>query len=210
VEDAGTARLETFSDGILAIAATLLVLEFSISMPLHESLGDALLHLWPSYLAYVTSFMTIGIIWVNHHSIFQLIARTDRRLLFANTLFLMVVAFIPFPTRLVAEFLNEGRDERAAVLAYGVTLTLMAVSYSGVWLTASYRRRLIAPSAPQKQVDAVSRSFHPGSFLYASATGLAFASPVVTIVISLVLAVFYIPSEWFFLRRLPAPGRPPP
>jgi uncharacterized membrane protein len=211
VEDQGTVRLETFSDGIFAIAATLLVLEFSIASPLHESLGSALLHLWPSYLAYATSFLTIGIIWVNHHAIFQLIARADRRLLFMNTIFLMTVAFIPFPTRLVAEFLNKGSDERDAVLAYALTFTLMAITYSGLWLTAAFRRRLIAEPVPQERVTAVSRSFYPGWILYAIATGLAFASPVVTIAFMLALALFYVPSEWLFLRRLPEqPSRPEP
>ena len=101
-----TARLETFSDGVFAIAATLLVLELSVGGTAHGDLGRKLLDLWPSYLAYATSFLTIGIIWVNHHAIFELIGRTDRTLLFVNTVFLLVVAFIPFPTRLVAHYLT--------------------------------------------------------------------------------------------------------
>jgi uncharacterized membrane protein len=201
--DSSTTRVETFTDGVLAIAATLLVLEFSVKLPLHRSLGAELLDLWPAYLAYVTSFLTIGIIWVNHHAVFDLIAGVDRTLLFINTVLLLVVAFIPFPTKLVAEFLQSGENERAAVLAYGCTLTLMAVLYGTLWFYAAHGRRLIRPEAPQERVDEISRSFAPGSFLYAGATGLAFASPVATIAVTLALAVFYVPSTWLTRRREP-------
>jgi uncharacterized membrane protein len=205
VEESGTTRLEAFSDGVFAIAATLLVLEIGVDEPLRHSLGRELLDLWPSYLAYATSFLTIGIIWVNHHAVFELIGRTDRTLLFVNTIFLLVIAFIPFPTRLVAEFLRKGDDERAAVLAYGCTLTLMAILYGALWFYASAGRRLIAAGAPQERVDEISRSFAPGSFLYAGATGLAFASPVASVLVTLALAAFYIPSTWLRRRREP-PG----
>ena len=97
-----TARLETFSDGVFAIAATILVLELSVGGAKVGDLGSALLDLWPSYLAYVTSFLTIGIIWMNHHTLVETIERADRVLLFLNLLLLLVVAFLPFPTKLVA------------------------------------------------------------------------------------------------------------
>src|SRR5207248_1720487 len=115
-----TSRLEAFSDGVFAIAITLLVLEFGVDTATHD-LGSQLLHIWPSYLAYVTSFLTIGVIWVNHHALFDFVGRVDRALLFLNTLLLLVIAFTPFPTRLIAEFLREGDNERTAALAYGIT-----------------------------------------------------------------------------------------
>src|SRR6266581_5718453 len=91
----GTSRLETFADGVLAIAATLLILDVSVSRsPLSTQLARA----WPSYVAYMVSFLTIGIIWVNHHAIMDQVARCDRTFLVVNVFFLMVVAFIPFPT----------------------------------------------------------------------------------------------------------------
>ena len=99
-----------FSDGVFAIAATLLVLEFTVKTGGHgaPTLGHQLLHeLWPSYLAYATSFLTIGIIWINHHHVMETIERVDRTFLFINTLLLLVVAFIPFPTRLVAHYLAK-------------------------------------------------------------------------------------------------------
>ncbi|HEY1367169.1 MAG TPA: TMEM175 family protein [Gaiellaceae bacterium] len=201
MEDVGTARLETFSDGVFAIAATLLVLELGVDEPLHHSLGHELLHLWPSYLAYATSFLTIGIMWVNHHACFERIGRADRTLLFLNVLFLMLVSFVPFPTRLVAEFLQEGGpNERAAAVAYGCTLTLTAILFNSLWLYATTGRRLVGANVPQERVDEITRTFAPGVFLYGGGTGLAFVSPVASIVVYLVVALLYVPSASIFLR----------
>jgi len=200
MEDVGTARLEAFSDGVFAIACTLLVLELGVERPLRHSLGHELLHLWPSYLAYATSFLTIGIMWVNHHACFERIGRADRTLLFLNVLFLMLVSFVPFPTRLVAEFLQEGTNERAAAVAYGCTLTLTAIMFNSFWRYASSGRRLIAEYVPQERVDEITRSFAPGVFLYGSGTGLAFVSPVASIVVYLAVALFYVPSASLFIR----------
>ena len=100
-----TERLETFSAGVFAIAVTLLVLELGVSSG--DDLGHALLHIWPQYLAYITSFVTIGIIWMNHHHTVSLIAHTDRTMLFINNLLLLTIAFLPFPTKLVGDYLRD-------------------------------------------------------------------------------------------------------
>ena len=184
-----TTRLETFSDGVFAIAITLLVLELGISAET-EDLGAALLHIWPSYLAYVTTFLTIGVIWVNHHDLFDLVERVDRPLLFLNTLLLMVVAFLPFPTRLVAEFLTRG-DEETAVLAYGITFVVLAVAFQVLWRWMVTGRRLIRADVPQSMLDHISRSYNPGIPIYAGATLLAFASPLASVAVLLVIALFY-------------------
>ena len=103
------ARLEAFADGVFAIAATLLILNVDAQIPGDASdLGASILHIWPSYLAYAVSFVTIGIMWVNHHTVMTQIDRTDRRFLFANIGLLMCIAFVPFPTRLVAEHIRGG------------------------------------------------------------------------------------------------------
>src|SRR3954447_9653371 len=128
----GTTRLETFSDGVFAIAATLLVLEISVSSTDELGLGHALLHIWPQYLAYITSFVTIGIIWMNHHHTVSLIARTDRTLLFINNLLLLTVAFLPFPTKLVGDYLRDP-GEQAAALTYAGTLVAMAILHQVWW-----------------------------------------------------------------------------
>jgi uncharacterized membrane protein len=116
-----TGRLEAFSDGVLAIAITLLVLGIAIPPP-DTALGAALLRLWPSYLAYVVSFLVIGAIWINHHAMFRHIVRVDGTLLVLNLLQLMVFAFLPFPTSVLAEAFLRGTDEGIIVALYGGTL----------------------------------------------------------------------------------------
>src|ERR1700758_5078524 len=167
METAGTRRLEAFSDGVFAIAATLLVLSFSVGTVAGSELDTALFHLWPSYLAYATSFLTIGIIWMNHHFCVETIARADRTLLFLNVLLLITVAFLPFPTKLVAQFLQHD-GERAAVYAYDATFVLMAVIYNVWWRYASSGRRLIDERVPDSTLRAITRAFTPGVPMYAT------------------------------------------
>src|SRR5260370_14857071 len=120
-------RLETFADGVFAIAATLLILNVDAQVTRSgRSLGHELLHVWPSYVAYAVSFLTIGIIWVNHHAVIGQIGRVDRAFLFLNVAFLMCAAFIPFPTRLLAEHVRD-HGATAAAFTYGATLTTTAV-----------------------------------------------------------------------------------
>ena len=193
----GTARMETYSDGIFAIAATLLVLEFSVSRG--GDLGHHLLHLWPSYLAYVTSFVTIGIIWMNHHHPVSLLGRTDRTFLFINNLLLMTVAFLPFPTKLVAQYLQRD-GERAAALTYAATFVLMSVIYNAWWRYASGDRRLIAEGVPDSALRAVSRAFDPGVPMYGIVFVVAFFSPLGAVFLTFAIAAFYLPSAALFDR----------
>jgi uncharacterized membrane protein len=195
-------RMEAFSDGVFAIAATLLVLEINVPPGADEHLGRSLLDLWPSYLAYATSFLTIGIIWVNHHECVSCMDRVDRPMLFINTVFLMVVSFIPFPTKLVAEHL-QGPGEHAAVYAYAATLAAMAALYNVWWRYARSGRRLISDDVPQVRVDAISRAFDPGVPLYLIVLAVAVLSPLTSVVLTLVLAAFYVPSSALFVRSEP-------
>jgi uncharacterized membrane protein len=195
----GTARMEAFSDGVFAIAATLLVLEIGVGTGADQHLGRALVDLWPSYLAYATSFLIIGIIWVNHHECVACMARVNRTMLFINIVFLMVVAFIPFPTKLVADHLQKS-GEHAAVYAYVITLIAMSVLYNVWWRYARHDRRLIAESVPQSRVDAISRAFDPGAALYLIVLVVAFFSPLASVILTLILAAFYIPAGALFER----------
>jgi len=199
MDERGTARLEAFSDGVFAIAATVLVLEITVGSNEGGGLGSALLHLWPSYLAYVTSFVTIGIIWMNHHHCVETMARVDRTLLFLNILLLLTVAFLPFPTRLVAEYLQKD-GEQAAVYAYDATLVVMAIIYNVWWRYASSGRRLIAESVPESRIRAISRAFNPGPPTYALILVVAVFSPLASVALTLALAAFYLPSSAFFER----------
>ena len=192
-----TTRLETFSDGVFAIAATLLILEVRASAP---HLGHELVHIWPSYAAYGVSFLTIGIMWVNHHTVFEQIGRVDRRFLFINVAFLMLIAFVPFPTRLVAEHLRD--DEiRAAALAYGITLTTTAVLYNALWLYAAVGRRLLHPEADQRVVSGITRSYLPGPWIYLGATLVALASAIASVVLYAAIAFVYVLESSLFGRE---------
>ncbi|HEX5247783.1 MAG TPA: TMEM175 family protein [Gaiellaceae bacterium] len=193
----GTARLETFSDGVFAIAATLLVLEFSVSSG--RNLGHQLVHLWPSYLAYVTTFVTIGIIWMNHHHTVSLIGRVDRRMLFVNNLLLLIVAFLPFPTKLVADYLNRD-GERAAVLAYAATFVVMAAMHQVWWQYARRNRRLVADGVSDAALRAVDRAYAPGVPMYGTVFVLAFFSPLAAVFLTFAIAAFYLPSAALFDR----------
>jgi uncharacterized membrane protein len=128
-----TGRTEAFSDGVLAIAVTLLVLDLHVplSNALREPLAVALAHEWPAYAAYVTSFLIIGIIWVNHHAVFELVGRVDRSVLFLNLLLLMAVVAIPFATALLSEYLLAGNgNARIAALVYSAIMLVMSFGFA--------------------------------------------------------------------------------
>ena len=198
MDEPGTGRLETFSDGVFAIAATLLVLEFSVTSG--KDLGHQLLHLWPSYLAYVTSFVTIGIIWMNHHHTVSLIGRIDRTMLFVNNLLLLTVAFLPFPTGLVGTAIRRGSGEQAAALAYAATLVVMAALHQVWWRYARVNRRLIADGTPDSALRAVDRAYLPGVPMYGAVFALAFFSPLASVLLTFAIAAFYLPSAALFDR----------
>jgi uncharacterized membrane protein len=194
-----TGRLEAFSDGVFAIAITLLILAVGIDQARASgSLSHQLLHLWPAYIAYVVSFVTVGIMWINHHQILRHFAGVDRIMLLLNTLLLMLIAFTPFPTRVVAQFAHSDSDRRAAALLYGINFTLTAVLFLAVWLYGS--RRLLRPDADMREVSGITRSYAPGAPLYATATLIAFASPVTSLIMFAGLALFYAISSAVFGR----------
>jgi uncharacterized membrane protein len=192
-----TGRLEAFSDGVFSIAATLLVLEFSVTSG--RDLGSQLTGLWPAYLAYVTSFLTIGIIWINHHYCVETFGRADRTLMFLNLLLLLTVAFLPFPTRLVAQYLQKP-GESVAVYSYDATFVLMAIVYNVWWRYASTRRRLIAEGVPDAVVHAITRAFDPGVPMYLVCLLVAFWSPLASVILTFLVAAFYLPSAALFSR----------
>jgi uncharacterized membrane protein len=200
VELSGTSRVEAFSDAVFAIAATLLVLEFAVK-PSPPSLEYQLVHqLWPSYLAYATSFLTIAIIWINHHHVMETIERIDRTFLFITALLLLVVAFIPFPTRLVAHYLQIP-GERAAVYAYGITLLLMAVVFNVLWTYARWNRRLIREDFPASKVRAVTRACAIGVPLACVVLLLATWTPIGGVIFAFTLSAFYLPGVTLLFDR---------
>ena len=197
-------RLEAFSDGVFAIAITLLVLEIAVPhVEDPDELGQALLDLWPSYLAYATSFLTIGIMWINHHSVFRQLGEIDHRFLFANLGLLMCISFVPFPTTLLADYAWGGGGTSAAV-AYGITLTITALFFNLLWRYAAWNRRLIREDADPREIDGISRAYLPGPFMYGLATVVAFLSAEASAALFLAIALFYVGSSSFFGREEPA------
>jgi uncharacterized membrane protein len=177
-------RAEAFSDGVFAVAATVLV--FAIAAPDVKAglLANALLAEWPSYAAYAISFLTIVVIWVNHHVVFDTMERVDRPLLFLNALLLLTVAVIPFPTGLLAHYLQAGHDQSTAAFAYGLAMSAMAVAFSAFTLYARRFRHTYAP------LDWIGFSF--GLLLYPLATLLTLANFRLSLAIFASVTVFYL------------------
>jgi uncharacterized membrane protein len=182
-----TSRLEAFSDGVFAIAITLLVLEIQVPEQLTlDALGD----LWSSYLAYTVSFLLIGLIWANHHTMFEHIARTDRLLLFLNTLLLLDVAFLPFATGVLAEALREGDHEELGAAFYGAAITVGGLPFNLIWHHAR-RANLLGPTITPAAAEALARRFWLGPLLYLAATLVAVASAPAALALFAGLIVFY-------------------
>ncbi len=189
-EEKETGRVEAFSDGVFAIAMTLLVIDL---LPLSEPGGDLaneLAHSWPTFFAFISSFFTILVIWMNHHSLFTMIKRVDSRFLFLNGLLLLGTTFVPFPTALVAQHLLDPAGTVAAAV-YGATGLALAFAFNGVWRYAAKGRRLLGSEVTQAAIDRVNRGYWVGPLGYGAAFGLAFVSPIACVGLVTALAIFY-------------------
>ncbi|MFF4897894.1 TMEM175 family protein [Streptomyces sp. NPDC001068] len=157
-EDRDPARVVAFSDAVIAIAVTLLVLE--IRPPLDtRHLPHGLAALWPSYLAYAVTFMLIGQVWANHHIMFDHIRSADRLVLFLNTVLLMDLSFLPFAASVLADTFRDGHGQRTAVVLYGLSFELIAVLFNLLWWHARHERRLLVPTIHAAAVTAITRRF---------------------------------------------------
>jgi uncharacterized membrane protein len=184
-----TSRLEAFADGVFAIAATLLIIE--VKLPAGD-VGQGLLDIWPSYFAYALSFLSIGIMWVNHHVVLSFVREADRTFLFINLFLLMAIAFVPFPTAIYAEHLHEEGGREAAV-AYGLTFVLIAIFFQFFWQYA--KRRLLRPDADRREVSGINRSYWPGVPLYVAATLVALWSAKAALIFFAAIALVYVSAS---------------
>jgi uncharacterized membrane protein len=188
-----TSRLETFADGVMAIAITLLILEIDVpEAGPGRSLASALADQWPSYAAYAVSFITIGIIWVNHHHLFGVIERTTHAFLVLNVLFLMTIAALPWPTAVVAANIRDEAGRTAAAVAYGLTMTSIAIMFNAVWRYAAAGLRLLPPDVDPSELRRVHRSYLSGPITYAVATLLALWSAWLSMGIFAALAGYWL------------------
>jgi uncharacterized membrane protein len=193
-EEKETGRIEAFSDGVFAIAITLLILELKVPhLPEGApagALAAALLHQWPSYVALVTSFFTILVMWANHHAVFALVQRINGPFLYANGLLLLVVTVVPFPTALLAEYFQKPGGSVAAA-AYGGTFVFAGVAYNLLWRTA-VAGKLFRAGVSEDGLRDRTRRYRLGVPLYLAATAGAFVSVSITVGICLALLIVWI------------------
>jgi len=187
-----TNRLEAFSDGVFAIAITLLVLDIHVPKPGHGSLGHELLAQWPSYAAYVISFITIGIIWINHHAAFSRLRAVDHSILIWNLLLLLSVVVLPFTTSLMATYLKEGSGEDLAAAIYGASYLAMGLVFVLTNRQILFRRpQLLKEPIDPEAARNILKFAAIGQIPYALAVVLAFVSPYITLGICAACAVYY-------------------
>ena len=187
-----TQRIEAFSDGVFAIAITLLIIEIGVPhVTGDETLAEKLRDLWPSYGAYVLSFVMIGIYWANHHSFFRLFVRTDHYFLILNVVFLMAIAFLPFPTAVLGEYLNDSEYRDTAVRLYALGLLFPASGWLAVWMYAN-ARGLIDERLTPEYVRFMTVQYLLSNVLYASALMLSFLNAWVALAIVVGLTLLYL------------------
>jgi uncharacterized membrane protein len=196
-------RAEAFSDGVFAVAITLLALELRV--PGGEGpLAHRLLATWPSYLAYIVSFLTIGIMWLNHHTMFAHIVRVDRALLMLNLLLLLFVAAVPFPTQLIGEELAahlHGDDAKAIMVTYGLLMIAMSIGFSAVWWYVVFHPQMLDERLDGAAVRRSIPRFGIGLVAYVVTTIVALTSPLTALVLFGVIALYYA------FEHLPSPRK---
>lgn len=200
MEEKETGRLEAFSDGVFAVAITLLILNIKIpgiglpASQLPDDSGNGLWHTllneWPMLAAYITSFATIGVMWLNHHRMFTHIKRTNTPLMLLNLLLLLFIVFVPVPTALLAEYLVR-LDLHTAAIVYGGTFFLTACCFNILWRYASYHHHLLGENVDAHSVEAISRQYLFGPLLYLIIFVVAWFNTLACIILSFILALFF-------------------
>jgi uncharacterized membrane protein len=188
-----TNRLEALSDGVMAISATLLVIDIGkIHVNAHQNLFRAVLENWPSYLAYVVSFSVIGLIWVAHHGMFDRVRTVDRPMIFSNLALLLLVGFIPWPTQLLAQFISAGgRNASTATAVYSFVMMLIGLVFTSQWWYLTRHPGLMTVEVTPAQLRRSLRLSWVSPTVYASTIVIAFVSPYICIAIYVGLAVYF-------------------
>jgi TMEM175 potassium channel family protein len=183
-------RVEAFSDGVFAIAITLLVL--TIAQPDdYRDLGHQLASRWPSLAAFVVSFAVIGIMWLNHHSLFTHFERIDRGVFYLNMLLLLTITFLPYPTGVLGQALAKGENARTAAVVYAVVMAVNAWVWTAMWLYGSHRRRLLRPEFPEAERSTATLLFSIGVVMYTLSIGVAFWNGGAFLALQALFAVYY-------------------
>ena len=189
-------RLEAFSDGVLAIVVTLLILEIKVPDPADGQghLGRALAEQWPHYASFLLSFFVAGIVWLNHHATINLLERTDHRIQVLNLLLLLPITVLPWPTDLLATYTTDGSggDQRLAVLIYGLTSTAMAVAFNLLWRYLRSHPELHKPHVTDELLAVRTHRYNLGVAVYPVATLIGLLDVALFIAIMLGLALLYL------------------
>ncbi|KUI40791.1 hypothetical protein AU198_15645 [Mycobacterium sp. GA-1199] len=183
--------MEAFSDGVFAIAITLLVLEIGVPDGSEDDLLAAVVRQWPSYLTYLVSFSTIGAVWLEHTVITEFLDRATPALIRLNLLLLLLVSFLPFPTRLLGDYIAESDAQRVAVTVYGINLLLVSVVVSLMWRYAVWQR-LIRAGVADADVRLITKRLTPGLAGYAVFIAAGLFAPVIAVFGYLMIAVYFI------------------
>lgn len=208
LDNEGTGRIEAFSDGVFAVAITLLILE--IKVPSHSEVEThgllyMLMQLWPSYLAFITSFLSILMIWVKHHWIFTLIERTDHAFLYCNGVLLFLITFLPFPTALLAEYLLH-EDAQIAATLYTATVLAIALAFKMLWWHATRDKHLMpsyASRALRIEARQITLQNRYGPPLYGLAFAASFASELISVAGCLLIALFFAVKDGLTQESVP-------
>jgi uncharacterized membrane protein len=199
-----TGRIEAFSDGVIAVAITLLILDVHVPT-VQTGLLQALLNQWPAYLGYVTSFLVIGIFWANHHNMFRHIYQVDYALLLINSFFLMCIAFIPFATSLLTKYITSPtpKVQHTAAIVYGATLLLNGILFNTIWWYAVWKRRLVRRDLDAQAVQRLTRGYLFGLPFYALSIVLSLINVELSLAFYILIDLMYgLPIH--FLRFLQA------
>ncbi len=192
-ETGGTSpeRFCAFSDGVIAIAITLLILEIKVPKAELGQLGHELEQLWPSYIAFAVSFLTIGIMWVNHHNLSRRLVAVDHGLLYLNLALLGAISFIPFPTAVIAEYLREGgSNERSAAFLYSIAMIMVSAAFTSMWWHIARRPHLMH-AAQRDAVRMHARKASMGIPIYVAVGALSLVSATAALIAFGVIAVAY-------------------
>ena len=199
--DKETGRIEAFSDGVFAIAITLLILDLKVPAPGAGDLADRLLAQWPTYVAYVISFAFVGIMWINHHRLFNHIQRSDNGLLLLNLLLLLGISTVPFPTAVLAQHLGKS-GQRSAVIVYSGTYFAIAIFFNLLWRHVVKRNRhLLGKEVDDATVNRITKQYSFGPVLYLICVVLAWISVTASLVLNAVLAVFFALPPTYAVRH---------
>jgi uncharacterized membrane protein len=205
MQDKETNRVEAFSDGVFAIAITLLILEIKVP-DLSNGISNfqlyrSLVNLWPSYFAFLLSFTATLIMWINHHGFFNNLKTIDSKFLFANGFLLLLVTFVPFPTAVLAKYINSSGANAASAFYCG-TFVLISIAYNLLWFTSAYKRRLVKENISNEVILKIKNAYILGFFVYLAAFIISIFYAVAGLLINLSLWIFWTVLDYSSKKRV--------